>query len=265
MVDTESMPDRGIVLAVITFLALAILTLWWQRSENSATDGGDLTEGRGELNAKDEDISLSANGDDYSASEDTGRKKEMRRALQLLSSSNVAALRRSAALSLQWCADKSAEPGLLQSLHDEDEIVSRRCARALLNLWQSSRYSSIDPLFDRGVEATEAGHYQEAVDIFAKCAKLDPAIPDLYRLWAQALLERGKPREALAKCKKALEKESENFMAHYVLARCQAALGNQKEAREAVENALGIYPGLRYDPRYDEAIGVILSLGNSGG
>jgi tetratricopeptide (TPR) repeat protein len=240
--DTEGIPGRAIAMVVIAFLFLAGLQLWWQTRDGQSEEKTMVVDSA-RVDTPERELQLDA--DDLTERE-RNRKREMQRQLRILARSEDRAERRSAALRLQYLADETAEDQLLQLLKSEDKIVARRCAEALVGIWQESGSPSVDRLMSRGIAAYENGNYQEAAARFEMCAELDSEIPDLHRLRASVMLKRGQTREAIDACEEALSMENRNYLAHYILARAYRRQSEGDAALEEVEQALDIYPG--YEP-----------------
>jgi len=235
---------KVLTLLVFALLALLVLQLWW----NSSGDDGKRVEekkmrvGSTEIKGGGGSIRIGPEGQKAPPESEQFRRQEMERLIQIVQSGSDPVQRRSAALRLQYMADAGAEAVLLRLLQDSDEVVAQRCSKALLSLWQQSDSPSVDRLFHQGLEAYEDGNNEEALARFAMCEELGAIIPDLPRLRAEMLLDKGKAKEALEQCKRAVALKKTNFMAHYVMARCCRALGD-KAALASVDRALSIYPG----------------------
>ena len=231
----------GVVLVFLVFLALH---LWWESSAKERQASGDGVIARpAQVGGNGEKVEIGSPAA-APAERSEAHRQEQKRLLGQLAQGQPEE-RRAAALRLQYVADESAEPTLLKMLRDKDPLVAERCAGALVGLWQQSRSQSVNRLFGRGLAAYEAGRYDEALDDFKMSASLDPRVPDLYRLRAEILLEKGEPGKALNECQQAISLKLQNFMAHYVQARCYRETGDLKAAMESVDRALSIYGGFQ--------------------
>lgn len=257
--DTESIPGKTIALVVVAFLFLAGVHLWWQGRERNGRNNGEPVIDRARVEGGDRQITLGERR--QGEKERKARREEMRRLLTILKQSSDVQARRSAALRLQYLADSSAEPELLKALKSRDEIVARRCADALLDLWQKSESHSVNRMVERGITAYENGEFEEALNRLNMSAELDPDIPDLHRLRAEILLARGEENAALKAGRKALKLESHNFMAHHVMAKAYRRQERGDAALDAVNRAIEVYPG--YEPA-NELKAEILSLQKAG-
>jgi len=155
-------------------------------------------------------------------------------------------------------ADQSVESLLLEALNDKDPVVAQRSARALTSLWQQSRSPSVSRLLSQGLAAYEAGNFTVALDQFNMSQRLDTGVPDLYRLRAEILLDQGEAGKALNDCQTAVDLKPENFMAHYVQARCYRELSDLNAAMASVNKALEIYGG--FGEAYHLKVEIISSL-----
>jgi tetratricopeptide (TPR) repeat protein len=258
--DTEGIPARAIAMVIVAFLFLAGVHLWWQtRDKKDRAESGEMVMDDAQVHSEDREIDLG--GQSGGSDRENARKREMQRLLKVLATGSDAGKRRSAALRLQYLADRSAEPELIELLRSDDQIVARRCAETLLGLWQESDSHSVNRLMKRGLSAYEDGEYEEAMARFEMCAELDPEIPDLHRLMAGIMLRQGRLDAAIRTCEKAISLEPHNFMAHYVLARCYRRTSRGDAALQQVDQALDIYPG--YQPAGQLRV-EILSLQKAG-
>ncbi|MFW6456725.1 MAG: tetratricopeptide repeat protein [Planctomycetota bacterium] len=238
--DTERIPGKAITVAVVLVVLLAGVHLWWEeeeREENGA--GGDMVIEETQLGVDGQQLRFET----PDKSDNKARSEEAQQLLQILASDAPIQKRRSAALRLQYLADRTAEKPLLKSLKSEDEVIARRCSETLLELWQRSESPSVNRLMKQGMAAFEDGKYQEAMRRYDMCRELDPEVSDLYRLRAEILLFWGKTDEALHSVQKALDIQPKNFMAHYVCAQAHLSQQEGDKALSQVKQALDIYPG----------------------
>ena len=216
------LPLGVLALAVTGFIALGLLYGHWQRVEEKIRPheyGLKMRVTPVEIKGENGQLQLASNSTAPAEEHERVRKQEMERQLDLLAHGG-AAEKRDAALRLQLMADPTAEPKLLQALNDPDPKVAQRCAKTLLTLWQATDSPTVNRILSQGIAAYEAARYDEALESFQICARLDPQIPDLYRLRAEILLEKRRLDDALEDCQKALMMKNTNFMALYTQARC---------------------------------------------
>jgi len=253
---------RTVALVIIAFLILAGLQIWWQRAEQDDRPGvGEVTVPRTQIASEDRQLEIGSDTPGSEVEREQVRREGVRRALTTLRRSAHPSERRSAALRLSYLADSSAEGALVMFLRDSDEVVSQRCADALLGLWQRSDSPRVNQFFQQGLAAYNAGDYEQARELFDTCVRLDPSVPDVYRLRAEILLAMDRPADAARECRSALRLKQEHFLAHCVLAECHLRLRDGQAALESVETALSIYGGLERARQLKEEI---LSLQKAG-
>lgn len=237
--DTERLPAKAVAFVVMAFLFVAGVHLWWQQGEGSTgTEDPELDETA--VTESDAELILGRSGGQGTTAAE--REATMNEHLQRLRDSSSAEERRSAALRLQFLADETAEPTLLEALKSEDEVVARRCAETLLALWRQSTSAAVNRLMGKATSAYEDGDYDSAMDKFDMCRRLDPSVPELHRLRGEILLSHANVRQAMSACDRAIELKPHNFMAHYLRARIHMRQSNFEPALEAARDVLDIYP-----------------------
>ena len=262
MVESYRDPWRVTGLVVVAFLLVAILQLWWQQREaNGAGGPAQPTASPAQIAGEERSLLVAPVDPDLAGEREELRRQEMRRQIGVLSASGDVSRRRSAALRLQFLADDSAQPALLRALNDGDEVVALRCAKALLILWRTSHSPSVNRLIRRGLAAHGAGDYDGALEDFAMCLRLDPALPDVRRLRAEILLAKEDLSGALSECEAVLRLNGGHFRAYYVQAECYRDMREGQAALDSVNSALSIYATFReaYDLKQE-----ILSLQAAG-
>ena len=241
----EQITGKAVAFVIGVFLVLALLHLWWQGRESQVgAREGAMTVMPTRVGGEGGEVEIGGESATPVAERDRIRREELKRLLHQLTSGSVEE-KRSAALHLQYLADSSAEPILLKMLKSEDTLVAQRCAKALLSLWQQSDSAAVNRLLSQGLAAYEAGRMDEALDRFDMSAVLDADVPDLYRLRAEILLERGEVAKAISDCRHALELKPGDFMAHYVEALCYKDLNDLNSAMKSVDRSLEVYPGFQ--------------------
>lgn len=251
----QGMTGRTLVgIAIALGLTLAVVNIWWLQREEVPSGGHD-----------DRDVSVrGAAGLDRPGvsvtpalspgEQEDARKADMGQLLRDLAAGTTEQ-RRFAAMLLRYQADESAEPALLKALHDPDLKVAHRSSKALISLWQHSDSPAINRVFNQGLTAFEAGNYREALEVLDSFGAMEGAIPDLYRLRAEARLAlagTGRPESesvrldvTLDDCRMAIAAKDVNFMAHYTQARCYVLNKDGEAALESIDRALDIYPGFQ--------------------
>jgi TolB-like protein/Flp pilus assembly protein TadD len=99
-----------------------------------------------------------------------------------------------------------------------------------------------------GMTLNYAGRHEEAITFYEKAMRLNPFPPTrFYICLAVACRDAARYEEAIAACRKALNREPDSVFSHTPLASCYALMGREEEARaEAVEV-------LRIDPKFSLA------------
>jgi len=243
---TERRRNVGRTVAVVSvaFLALVALQLWWQRTEREGSERPpEVTVAPTEIEGENQRVEIGMGEPGTQQERERVRRRELKRALDVLASSEDVRERRSAALRVRYIVDRSAEPVLLRGLKDPDGLVAQRCADALVALWQRSESPRASVFFQEALKAYQGGDHERAKELFETCARLDPSIADLYRLRAEIELEAGHPEEARRQCARALRLKPQHFLALCVMARCLMQLRDGEGALQNVESALNVYPG----------------------
>lgn len=244
--DTERISGRTITVAVVVFLCLAGVHLWWQHDESGRSgDGDQMVIGNTRLSGGDRQFSLGAEDEP-----DAGvRRKEARKWLQILASNASTKKRRSAALHLEYLTDhltgQDAQKALLKHLKSDDRVIARRCGELLLDVWQQSESPSMQRLMEQGLTAFENGQYDRAMNRFEMCLELQPQVSDLHRLRAEIYLARGQTEKALEAAGRATTIQPKNYRAYYLAARCHLQEDEGDEALRQVRQALNIYPSYK--------------------
>lgn len=237
--ETKSISSKAIGGIVAAFLIFAIVHIWWQSTgKEEQTEEGQAVVTRSDVEG---DQTLEITGPD-TTDEDAGRRREVERLVKVLKDSSDTQKRRSAALRLYYFADNQIEGLLLECITDEDRIVAQRCEKSLSKIWQSSTSPSASRFLEQALSAMHVGNYDKALSRLGLCEKLDPDIPDMYRLKALILLELDKRQEAQKAAQQAIKLKPMNFHAHYQLALCHVEGGSPEKAIPHLEKALRLYP-----------------------
>ncbi len=240
-----SIPGKALLTVIGAFLALAVLFVWMHASEDRqrAEEEG-IAVGPAEIDGAEQQSRLTVGRSLSSEDFERGRKLEVQRMVDKLRRGSLSERKR-AALRLQSVANETAEPALLTALGDpqEDPVVAARCARALIEMWRRTPSRFAGRVFAQALADYDAADYEAALEAFNMCEReLRAAIPEMYRLRAEIHLAQGRVDEAIGDCLTALCLKEQNFMAHYVQARCYLAKRRGKEALEEANSALRIYP-----------------------
>jgi tetratricopeptide (TPR) repeat protein len=237
--ETKSISSKVIGGIAVAFLIFAIVQIWWQSTEKEEQiEEGQAVVARSDVEGE---RTLEITGSD-ATDEDAARRREVERLVKVLEDSADIQKRRSAALRLYYFADAQIEDVLLECIADEDRTVAQRCEKSLSKIWQSSTSPSASRFLEQALSAMHIGNYDKALSRLELCEKLDPDIPDLYRL--KALIQRnlGKIQEARKAAQEAIRLKPMNFHAHYQLALCHVESGSPDEAIPHLEKALRLYP-----------------------
>jgi len=135
----------------------------------------------------------------------------------------------------------SSDPiGLMATVHDtyDNSAESERWWRKCLELDPKRA----DVYLALGVIAMKKGKYQEAGELSGKARQIDPNLPGVHRRHAEALLELGKPDEALAAIEKEIDISPGVCINHILLGQAHLQRKEYKKAREAYETAVDIPP-----------------------
>jgi adenylate cyclase len=88
-----------------------------------------------------------------------------------------------------------------------------------------------------------AGRSEEAILLIKKAIRLNPFAPTWYFfLLGHVYCVLGQYEDAIIACKKALNRQPDNLIAHIFLAVAYASLGKEEEARTEIEEVLGLNP-----------------------
>jgi tetratricopeptide (TPR) repeat protein len=99
---------------------------------------------------------------------------------------------------------------------------------------------------------SEMKFYQQASDDFGKAILLNPGRADVYGMQAAALLQNGKPGEAIAAADKGVELFPDNPGAIYNRGCIFALIGDKVHALADLRKAVEINPGLKQHAGRDE-------------
>ena len=237
------MADKKIsarVIGVIAggFVLLVAVQLWLHQAEQAGNSPDQPTFSPAEVEGVDQQIAL---GDEQDRRPGRPTADELtRRKIKKLRNGTVSE-RRSAAVRLTFHPHPAAEEALLAGLKDRDRHVREQCAQALLKVWRISDSRAAEKLLSRALNAYERGRWDAALTHLNDCSRMDPDIPEVYRLRARIWLRRNRPQKALADAKRALSLEQNHFRAHYLAARALLKQGKKQKARQKIERALAIY------------------------
>ena len=234
---------KVIALVAAAFLIVVVVHLFWWGTEETKRMGRQAPEITGyavKVGGEEQEIEIGVGDSDLTDRPPEVTQKEMARQVGLLSSGD-SEQRREAALWLYFSPGQPARDSLLGGLNDEDQVVAKLCAKALVKLWRRCESPTVSSLFRRGVAAWEVGDLSSALEILNRAAALDSRIPDLYRLRAEVYLENGELDKARQDCGKALELEAKHFLALLVRSKCYAQAGKVDRALADLKEALLIY------------------------
>ena len=105
----------------------------------------------------------------------------------------------------------------------------------------------------RATELVKSGSFEAAIEAARQAIAADPSMPDTHSILGMALSRTGRPREAEASFRKALELEP-TPKAHYNLAAHLYATGDRFTAEEQAREAL------RADPNHEGAAALLRSI-----
>ncbi len=97
-----------------------------------------------------------------------------------------------------------------------------------------------------GLALRDLRRFDAAIAAFAVATGLDAGYEPAWNEWANVLVERGNPAEALPLYERAIAIEPERAVLHHNRAVCLRLLGRRDEARDALAHALVLHPGYRY-------------------
>ncbi|MFS8038105.1 tetratricopeptide repeat protein [Xanthobacter sp. AM11] len=99
--------------------------------------------------------------------------------------------------------------------------------------------------FGRATALHREGRFEEAIGIYRRLLRAQPAVFDVQRLLVMALLQAGKPREAFIAARKAREDHPSNAHAHLLLGAALEGDGKWERALSAFEAAAVLDPALK--------------------
>lgn len=123
-------------------------------------------------------------------------------------------------------------------------ILALLCATVALLLAACGGLSEAEERYNDGVDASEAGRFEEAVALYTEAIELDPDLVDAYVNRSQAYLELGRFDEALADANKAIQLEPELAGAYVNRAAAYSGLGRYDEALDDANKAIELEPEL---------------------
>lgn len=112
----------------------------------------------------------------------------------------------------------------------------------------------INPLFNFGFTAYQAGHYKKAIELFTRLRELDPEYTALYLYLAKAYEHEEELAQSLETVKQGLKADELNKEMHLYAGKIALKLGDEAEAEEQLRSAVAI------DPGYIEAVLTLTSL-----
>ncbi len=129
-------------------------------------------------------------------------------------------------------------------------------------LWQ--RCLALEPrsayaCFCLGSAAWERGDFEEAVGYLRKALTLDPTLPNAPVVLAEALMQLGRPAEALSALEKA-EGASSQSMRRFLMGQACLQLGRFEEARQHLEQAVALEP--QFGKAHYALVTAYMRLGN---
>jgi len=122
----------------------------------------------------------------------------------------------------------------------------------------------IKETFNEGVQLSDAGNYEQAIETFNKALEMAPGEPVIYAAIAKAQTAMGQNEEALASYEKAIEADAYNpdfFMNKGVVLN---ALGRVDEAREAFKKSAELNPANAAQTYYNLGATLVNSGDTSG-
>lgn len=119
-----------------------------------------------------------------------------------------------------------------------------------------------EALKNEGNRLVRQQQYRDAIAVYARCIKLDPARATAFNNRALCFLKLGEAARALPDAAAVLRLEPENVKAWYRLAQAQIACGQHAEARKSLERVLALEPQNAVAQRDLDALPLPPSLAN---
>lgn len=131
---------------------------------------------------------------------------------------------------------------LLDRLRNAQGIEAKRLAREAETIWSRSGSPAMDFLLKRGMDAMQAGDYDQAVEHLTALVDHAPDFAQGYHLRAQAYYGVDLLGPALQDIEVALALNPQNFETIYGLGVLARALGSERRAVELFEQVLQMHP-----------------------
>ncbi len=139
------------------------------------------------------------------------------------------------------------QPLLLRRLRDESPFVRGYAEQGLWLLWSRSGEAEIDRLMAAGVEAMQAGRYQDSIATFSEVIRRRPDFPEGWNKRATVRYLADQLRESLADCDEVMKRNPHHFGAlsgygqiYLRLEQYDKALAYWRRALEVNPNMLGV-------------------------
>ena len=164
-------------------------------------------------------------------------------ALQALQSEDAA----TRAEAIVWLANHGgmADAPLLEArLRDESPFVRGFAEQGLWLLWSRSGDAAIDQVMARGVDAMQAGRYDEALGLFSEVIKLRPGFAEGWNKRATTYYLAGEYEKSIADCDEVLKRNPRHFGALSGLGEIYLRLERPAQALEWYRRALEVNPNL---------------------
>ncbi len=104
----------------------------------------------------------------------------------------------------------------------------------------------LDKYFNRGIEYSNRGEYDKAIEEFMQVIAIDRNYSDAYLGLGIVYVHKGMDKEAVELLKKAIELDPNKEMAYFILARIYEKLEDNKNAIQTWEKFISLNPEERY-------------------
>jgi tetratricopeptide (TPR) repeat protein len=152
--------------------------------------------------------------------------------------------RREAVLGLADHGDSASVPQVAAALRDTDPAVRQIAEQALWAIWGRSGNAEVDRLYRMGTALLAEGQPAQAVDVFTRIIRQDPAFAEAYNKRATAYYQIGRYEDSLNDIDEVLKRNPYHFGALSGAGLCMIELGRLPEAVAYFERALKINPNL---------------------
>lgn len=151
-------------------------------------------------------------------------------------------VRKLACTALALCGDERAAGCLTAALRDDDHHVAELAEQALWSIWFRGGSAAARKEFCRGLRATGAGDYDQAVRLFRSAQDADPGFAEACNQCAIAHYLQEQWVDSIEQSELALDLNAVHFGAMSGLGHCHFQLGNFAEASRWYRRALAINP-----------------------